>query len=206
MQVKFLGFSLNITSNTLALSDYISHLQNKKDEPFVLNEHLRHVFVNEAYSQNYYIGLLITVKDQKRFCELFDANGKLTVRVNELGKDSKLMDFNFFAINKKSGFGMYQYYHQSCSIGSFGYLSKSRFNELKDLAIKKELDEFGKESISNKQEKAVKRKHKGTLDIELLVRKEKLGELIAELDAVKSFEYSVLSLDIQEPEFGPIIN
>jgi hypothetical protein len=206
MQVRFLGFGFSTESKTLTLNDYIQYMAGKKNQAFQLGEHNRFLFFNSDHSSKYHVGLLVTVKDQRTFCELVNDKGKMLVKVNELDDDSNLMDFNFFVINKVTGLGMYQHYHQSCSMNAFGFFNYRRFAEYREATISKEVSAIPEEKRTKSKEKAVKQKHSGYLEWEILVRKEKLKDLIEELQRVKAFEYSFLSLTVDEPEFQPLKN
>lgn len=178
MQIRFLGFSFSTDSTTLGLGDYIDHMVTNHGEAHELGEHNRYLFFNTSHSNNYYVGMLLTVKEQKTFCELTNTSGNLVVKVNELDANSNLMDFNFFVIHKTTGLGMYQYYHQSCSLNSFGYFNRQRFSEYRDDKVDTEISATPKQEKTAAKEKAIKRKHKGNLSWEILVRKEMLKELI----------------------------
>lgn len=206
MLVRFLGFGFSTDSKTLTLDDYVKYMTAKKNDAFQLGEHNRFLFFNSAHSAKYHVGLLVTVKDQRTFCELVNDEGKMLVKVNELDEDSNLMDFNFFVINKTTGLGMYQHYHQSCSVNSFGYLNNRRFAQYRDAMVSQEVSTIPENKRTNAKEKAVKQKYSGHLAWEILVRKEKLKDLIEELQRVKAFEYSFLSLTVDEPEFQPLKN
>lgn len=202
MQVRFLGFSFKSEASTLSLDEYIDYMLDQHDKPYKLGEHNRFLFFNKTYDKKYYVGLLVTVKDQKTFCELVKKSGKLVVKVNELDGNSNLMDFNFFVINKATGFGMYQHYHQSCSLNSFGYFNYRRFSEYRKSKVDVEIAEIA--DVTDAKERAIKRKYKGFLKWEILVRKERLKDLIEELKRVKAFEYTFAALTVDEPEFKPI--
>lgn len=206
MQVRLLGFSFFVDAPNLSLDSFVKYIQSKHGDKHELGAHNRLLFLNSDHNKQYHVGLLVTVKDQKTFCELVDNGGKLMVKVNELDDDSSLMDFNFFVINKSNGLGLYQYYHQSCSLNSFGYYNAKRFGEHRKSEIDAELAEIPEASLTGAKEKKVRSKFKGQLKWETIVRKEKLKELIEELDRVKSFEYSFLSLTSEEPEFKPLSN
>lgn len=206
MQVRFLGFSFSTDCATVSLDDYINHMVTKHGQSHEISEHKRFLFFNTTHSKNYYVGLLVTVKDQKTFCELVNKLGKLVVKVNELDANSSLMDFNFFVIHKTTGFGMYQYYHQSFSLNSFGYFNSQRFSECRDRKVDTEIATIPEHKRTDGSEKAIKRKHKGRLSWEILVRKENLKDLIEELQQVKAFEYCFLALTADEPEFQPLKN
>lgn len=206
MQVRFQGFSFSTDCTTVSLDDYIKHMVTRHGNAYELGEHNRFLFFNTTHSKNYYVGLAVTVKDQKTFCELVNKSGKLVVKVNELDGNSRLMDFNFFVLHKTTGLGMYQYYHQSFSLNSFGYFNAQRFSEFKDGKIKAEISAIKDHKLTSAKEKAIKQKHKGRLRWEILVKKENLKNLIEELQQVKAFEYCFLSLTADEPEFQPLKN
>ena len=204
MHVRFLGFNFATDAANLSIGDYIQYMVTKHDQAYELGEHKRFVFFNSTYSADYHVGLLVTVKDQKTFCELVSKDKKLVVKVNELDADSNLMDFNFFVINKLNGIGLYQHYHQSCSVNSFGYFNNRRFAEYRKEKIDLEIGQIPEEKLSEAKKKAIRQKYNSSLSWEILVRKEKLLELIQQLKRVKAFEYSFATLTVMEDEFKPL--
>lgn len=199
MFVRLLGFKFNVNNKLLSLDSHINYLTTKSNEPFDLNGHKRHVYIKNIPDSKYYLGLLITIKDQKKFCELVEQHGKVVVKVNDLNDGSSLMDFNFFVINKKTGIGLYQYYHQSCSVNSFGYLINQRYQELIDSTIK-----HIKSTDKSKNEQSLRKKYRGRLIWEVLVKKENLKDLLDELTKIKSLECNFATLTVKEDEFAPL--
>jgi hypothetical protein len=204
MHVRFLGFNFTAEGSGLTLQSFADYIHAQRGRSHELGPHKRLLFVNSTHSSGYYVGLLVTVKDQKTFCELVESGGKLTVKVNALDADSNLMDFNFFVLNKSNGLGLYQYYHQSCSLNSFGYYCASRFGEHRKEAIELALARIPKEELTTSKDKNIRQNFSSRLKWEILVRKEKLKDLIEELSRVKAFEYSFASLTVKEPEFKPL--
>lgn len=204
MHVRLLGFNFIADGSGLTLQTFVDYIQGQRGRSHELGPHKRLLFVNSTHNSKYYVGLLVTVKDQKTYCELVESGGKLTVKVNELDADSNLMDFNFFVLNKLNGLGLYQYYHQSCSLNSFGYYCASRFSEHRKAAIEAAIGAVPVDNLTASKEKQIRQKHNARLKWEILVRKEKLKNLIEELERVKAFEYSFASLTAQEPEFKPL--
>ena len=206
MLVRFLGFSFSTNASNLSLNDYIEFMIARHGKSHQLGSHERFMFINTTHSKKYYVGLFVTVKDQKTYCELVQKSGKLVVKVSELDGDSSLMDFNFFVINKTTGLGMYQYYHQSCSLSSFGYFNYRRFTEYRESKVEDGLATPPEEKQAVSGEKAIRKYFRGNLKWEILVRKEKLKEMIEQLKRVKAFEYTFTELTAQEPEFKPLKN
>lgn len=206
MQVRLLGFSFSSDCAQISLDDHVNHMISAHNKAHQFGEHNRFIFFSKTHSATYYVGLVVTVKDQKTFCELIQNSGKFIVKVNELDSNSSLMDFNFFVIHKTTGFGMYQYYHHSLSINSFCHFNAQRFSELKDRKIQAEISAIPEAGRSDLKEKTIKKKYNGRLNWETLVRKENLQKLIEELQRVKAFEYCFTSLTADEPEFQPLKN
>lgn len=187
MHINFLGFSLSLKSTKISLKSYFDYLNTLQDQQFNFGSHPRLIYINPNYDNDYYTGLLVTIKDQKRFCRLQSQNGKHFLKIGEIENGEQLMDFNFFVVNKHSGQGIYQYYHHSCALNAFGVFLARRFTDMQDT------ERF---SFFNKS--------KGRLNFEILVRHEKLEELINELAEVKSFEYHISTPTILEPQFAPV--
>lgn len=204
MQVRFLGFNFSTDCKLLNLENYVNHMIDNHGIAHRFGEHDRFLYFNASHSEKYYLGLMVTVKDHKAFCELINNSGNLSVKVNELDENSNLMDFNFFVVNKTTGFGMYQYYHQSCSLNSFGYFNNRKFSDFKDGIINLAIAEISEHEQTEKKQKAVKQKYKGSLKWEILIRPENLKELILEFQRVKAFEYCFSTLTVPEPIFKPL--
>ena len=200
MKVRFLGFSLN-PGGGLSLQDFfVKHMVLLNGNEFDFNRYKRLCYIHN--DKNIVIGLLLTIKNHKRFCELRDEGGALKIKVNTVGSDSDLMDFNFFVINTLNGLGLYQHYHNSCSINQFGRLLRRKFREIQDKLYKEELEAAGE--LSKKEENKLKKKYKPSMSFELMVRPEKLEELVKGLETIRSFEVDFFALKADEPEFAPM--
>jgi len=208
MLVRFLGFATQLKDITkdspLSMDAFISRLMTNSDKETMIGEHGRFLYVKKDHHKEYYVGLLITVKDQKKFCELARNGGKLAIKVKDVSEESKIMDFNFFVIHKKTGFGMYQHYHQSCSANSFGHILTSRFVDYRKSSIETEIEKIPTIKKSSSKEKEIRKQYAGRMEWSILVKKENIGKLMKDLDEIKSFEYSFLYLDTDESEFEPL--
>jgi len=109
MKVRTYVFSVNTKSKHVSLGDLFSYLAN---EPRIIGQGEngeRRFYVDES-NPSYYKGLVVTVKDQKAFCKLLEGNaGDITIEVENLDEKERLMEFNFFVLNKSNGFGLYQH-------------------------------------------------------------------------------------------------
>ncbi len=204
MLVRFLGFSVK-SPPSIPLNKVMEDLEQKSNNYEQFDEAGRFLFVDTHSDDNYYLGLIVTVKNQRTFCELRETGTSFKVRVNQLDANSNIMEFNFFVINKDSGVGLYQHYHQSCSIGQGINLIKKHFAKLKDLKRKVKKEELiASGTLPNKAEKKVKKIFKGFFKWEILVRKDKLAEVLSELERIKALEIDLAYLEPDSKEFGQL--
>lgn len=201
MLVRFLGFSVE-TPKTITLDEVMTTLARRATSYDSFTEAGRFLFVDTQSDREYYLGLIVTVKNQKTFCELRAAGGSFKVKVNKLDHNSNIMEFNFFIINKESGVGLYQHYHHSCSIGQGMNLIKKRFNCIKANKIDARRDELiASGKAKGKAEKEARKQFKGCFKWQILVRKDKLSSVLKELDRIKALEVDLAYLEPESKEF-----
>ena len=192
MKVRFVGFSFELNS-LVPLNEFISYLSSKSGEKFELNNYERMLFIDSSSNTEYLLGLLITIKDQKTFCQLSNESDTPTIIVNEIAKRSDIMDFNFFVLNKSNGLGLYQYYHQSCSFNRFGYIASKLYHNLKESRSQLEIDDIKIQKLSEKDEekqiKIIKKKYDFQMKCKILLRQESLDTILNEYKKIKAFEF-----------------
>lgn len=120
-------------------------------------------------------------------------------------EQSRIMEFNFFVVSKKNNIGLYQTYHQSCSLRESINLLRRDYRTLleakKDSYIQTILNEGGTEG---RAKKLAREKYKGTLLYNTLIRKDELGDVINELDSIRSFDVDFLSIKPEQKSFSSI--
>lgn len=205
MKVRLLGFTSEITDTAeksqISMVSFMEHLIDDQDTATSIGAHGRLLYIDKDTDPNYFLGLVITVKDQKRYCELLQNGKKFTIKVTDL--ENKMMDFNFFVLNKKSGIGLYQHYHHSCGLNSFFHIINSKFNQFRNNLIENEINKD--ENIgTNANIRKIKKNLRGKISNCILVKKDNLEKLMSELEEIKSFEFEYTYLDVKEPEFQPI--
>jgi hypothetical protein len=176
MQVRLLGFRFDVESKNLTLNSFAAAVSAQPTDQKAAQDSQRLLFLNNTCDPNYHVGLVVTVKDQKTFCRLVAADGSLLVKVDELELNTKLMEFNFFVVNKVTGTGLYQYYHHSCSLSSFAFLVARRFSEYRDSLIQADVDKIPQVDRTEAKLTKIRKHHKGQLKWEMLVRAEKLED------------------------------
>lgn len=205
MKVRIMGFTIDPTKkpslNDLMTSIEADFIDTNKD-----NEKRggRLLFVDTDSHKDYYVGLVITAKDAKTYCQLKqDVDGAMKVVVSDLDPDSSLMEFNFFVVKKDNGIGLYQHYHQSCSMNGTMKLLNQRFNivhrqkveEAKALYI--DTEKLSKKKATTKANK----EHHDRFIWQMLVSEEKLNKILAHMKRIKALELNFSSLEAEADEF-----
>lgn len=206
MKVKLYGFEVSSEGSNITLDDLLLDLQKNSGHPDKSQNIERRIYFDSNTDPKYHLGLVVTVKDQKRFCRLENDNNGIRITVENLTSKNKLMEFNFFAINKKNGIGIYQHYHQSCSVNVFGGYLKSRHKEIRERAIEDEINQtkHNNGEISKLEERKIRRKHSRSLNFSRLVKEETLEKILKEYKEVKSLEYEYPALTAIQKEGIPL--
>lgn len=201
VKVRFIGFSFELNS-LVPLNEFILHLSSQSGEKFELNNYERMLFIDSSSNTEYLLGLLITIKDQKTFCQLSNEGDTPTIIVNEIAKKSDIMDFNFFVLNKSNGLGLYQYYHQSCSFNKFGYIASKLYHDLKESKSQFDINDIKTRDLSEREEekqiKTIKKKYNFRLNYSVLIRPDSLVAILQEYKRIKAFEFDYAWLEPEE--------
>lgn len=206
MEVKYLGFSLDTTLKSISVKDALDKFCLQSGNPSTLKSIERRIYLNND-DDKYYRGLAITVKDQKKFCKLESSGGGFHIEVENLQGNNKLMEFNFFVINKENNIGLYQHYHQSCALMVFGEYLKSFYRSLKESIISSEVEaEKSKSSnpLSQSAERAIRQKYKTKLDFNPLYRQEDIEKILKSFQKIKAFEYEYATLTPEVLDATPL--
>lgn len=200
MKARLMGFEWHLGQG-ITLSALMARLHGLRDTKVDFRNYDRLLYICE--SGDYFTGLFLTVKDQRKFAEV-ESNGRtyhISVRDIERGKN--VVDFNFFIIHKRTCRGLYLYYHQSCSLNQFSYFCKHEYDKLKDMLISEAATEAGGVSASAAIVKRIKREFKGSLMCKTMVRRESVPQLLDELDMIKTFEFDFFAVQANMPVFTP---
>lgn len=137
---------------------------------------------------DYWVGLILTIKDMRKFVTLVESKQELKLDVHELNENEKIADFNFFILHTESGFGLYQHYHHSCSLNVFNYLAKHFYNEKRTAiftSVKNKMEANGNNKRAiNKELK----KYRGKFLPTIVERKGSFVERVRNLNDARSAE------------------
>lgn len=192
MKVSLIGFSLESENGYLTLPYFFSYLEGtKNNKKIVYNHCTRYFFLNGSEHPDYWVGMIITVKDQRSYLKFKEEMGRHIIKRANLHGSEKLLDFNFFAIDKQTGYGIYTHYHHSCAIRELGAILKRWFYEARDSLKSREEKKPNSSWISLPIEKLrgrINRRYKGRLVFAIISRKDGLGDMLSNLEKIKNVE------------------
>lgn len=147
----------------------------------------------------YYSGLVLTYKNQKKNCLSKVKNGQFEIKIEDLKGDNKLVNFNFFCINKKSMKGLYLYYRGSCSLNSLfsSWQSYSNFTIRKKIRL--ETTALGKKP-DEKLVEAIHKKYEQRLEFRVIIDKANLISMLSAFNEIKSATFRYDSVDFTDSE------
>ena len=197
MNVRFHGFRLK--EGNVSLSDFVDSViaQHGVEFPYYGDHRLVYMDSSDA---DYYIGLVLTAKDQRKFCEL-DSSGDYKITVRRLKDDHRLVDFNFFLICKATGAGLYQCYRGSCGLISFGHLLNHLYRAELGKRRTAALIAIGGDTAKEKQKKEVRGRFKMQLEFTPIFRKEDFDTIVSQMKKIKSLGFNAETLMIAEGVF-----
>jgi len=172
------------------------------------NNHNRLFLFEDKSDPEFYTGLLITAKDQKTFPELRNNKGKLSIKVSELAEGSRLMDFNFFVLNKATFCGVYQHYHESLSTSQFGVFLRYFFwkaeKESRITAKTKELMQAEGLDATTAEAKA-RKSFKKLMTFHLFYKPDDFEKILKEMKEIKQFQFDISTKTAVQSVFSPDI-
>lgn len=203
MIVRSYGFSLEAGHGHVSVADVFNYMAGHNGEPDATKSSHRRFYIDDDGDADFVRGLVVTVKDQKAFCELVkDGGGGFVISVKNLEGENKLMEFNFFVINKNNGLGIYQYYHNSCSVSTFGDYLRKRYFTLSHNLSEQDI-EMAKAAgdLDQKKEKAIRAKYRKSMSFAILVHDEDLDVVLGRFKQITGFEYELVQI-IPDVEHG----
>lgn len=197
MDINFLGFKLTSAKQN-SLKDFFTSQFLKTIGNIKVSAYPREVYVKN--DNEYIYGLMVTVKDQKSYCELISKGGKKVIDVKNLTNGSQMMEFNFFLIDRKNNAGIFQHYHNSLSLSGLGYFLKKSFSDYNQSLIDVEINKIPLPLQTESAKRKIRKALRDKVEFKLAIRKEQLQTLIEEFKYVKLFEYEIASVGVVEKQ------
>lgn len=202
MNIKFQGFELEHKGNGIQWDEYISRLENQCNKEIKMGPYNRVLSLTSVNHDEYILGLFVSIKDQKRYTALKRSGREFNLQARNLLDGERMADFNFFIINKNNYRGLYQYYHQSCSLRQFLNFLEREYFELRS----EKFQELKKdESITDdKYDKKVSSLKSSILNTSLLVSPHTFRELVQELESIKEMKFDIAMEEDKRDFFKPL--
>ena len=151
-----------------------------------------------------WVGLVLTIKDMRKFVTLVESREELKLDVHELSEGEKIADFNFFVIRPESGFGLYQHYHHSCSLNLFNYLVKKRYNGMRIAIHSAEKQRLENANAKKSTIKKELKKYTGKFTPTIVERKGSFVDRVKELQDTNSAELEFRQINFSNNPLQPI--
>lgn len=192
MKAKLYGFQW-LLGYGITLDEFFGHLKGFHDIPVIWAPFERLIYTCDY--PEYYGGLILSVKDQRKFPEIKQNGNRFVISVREMEDNTNAVDFNFFAIHKRTARGAYLHYHQSFSMNQFNMMCARLYKEYKRARIDAELNALPTQECTDAAKNRVRKKYRGRLKHETIVRADDLPALIDELDRVSAFQFDYAVLN-----------
>ena len=197
MKIKSIGFSIKNNNTALHIDDIIKHLINKSTHEIKRVDYNRQILL--ADKQNYYIGLVLTYKNQSKNCLSTIKNGQFNIKVEDILSDDKLVSFNFFCLNKKSLKGLYMYHRGSCSINNLFSSWQSYSSQLIRKKMQEEISLLPKPKDQTKID-SLHKKYEGRLEFSIIIDKAGLSTLLQSFNEIKSASFRFDTVDFKNSD------
>lgn len=196
MKVKRIGVTLTNNNKTIRFADFINYMISCNGEINGFENGERSFLFHE--DDDFFSGVVLTFKDQRRDCRARFQDGQFTIHTSDILNDDKLIDFNFFAIKKSTMKGLYDYYHNSCSVWVLFALMRNKFRLLKADKVAGYIQAnlaLGRDKAENKAKKI----YSGRFSTQILIDDRDIPTVLAEYAKVKKIE---MSFDAQQFAMG----
>ncbi|QLS63053.1 hypothetical protein [Citrobacter sp. RHBSTW-00881] len=197
MKIKSQGFAIINKNKNIQIADIINYFIQQSTHEIKRADFDRQILLSD--DGNYYSGLVLTYKNQTKNCLSTIKNGMFEIKVEDLKGDDKLVNFNFFCINKKSLKGLYLYYRGSCSLNSLFSSWQSYSNFVIRKKIRNEISALGKNPDQTKVDN-INKKYEQRLEFKVIIDKSSLVSMLTSFSQIKSATFKFDSVDFTKSE------
>jgi hypothetical protein len=198
MKIVFQAFHWKCQSSTVNIKNFLDEWSKNNGKP------QRNKIFYFIEDKDYWIGIILTIKDMRKFVTLVESKQEIKLDVHELDDNEKIADFNFFVIDKYTGYGLYQYYYQSCSLNNFNYLAKSYYNEIKKNAYNQAKERYENEGKSKNEIKKLMQVYKSVFTTSIIERKGKFLDRVQLMKDANSINIEFEQIDYSNSPFQAI--
>ncbi|WP_312120269.1 hypothetical protein [Kosakonia cowanii] len=198
MKVKCLGFSITNENENINTADVFAKFITSSERVHHGTDQSRQILMKD--DGDFYSGLVLTYRNQKKNCKSKIENGKFQLKVEDLTGDEKLVSFNFFSLKKSNLKGLFMYHYGSCPISGLFNNLQTMSNEHIREQNKLEIEQLGTKP-KQKHIKAVNKKYNKRLEFNILVTKKDVQSILSEFKKINS---AVFKLNYMDFKGGPM--
>lgn len=196
MKVRIFSFEW-FMGGGITLDDFCGHLQS------LSGQEAEHKLLAMTEKDDYWAGVLISIKDVSAFCQMRRDGGAFTIEAQHLDDNAQIADFNYFIINPTTGRGLYQHYHQSPVSNTFSKFIKRRYLAYRKQRIDEEITAAGGESIKKIDEKKIRSKYYGGFTYKTVLKQKEFIKCVDALKQIKMFSFELETITAEEKQFTP---
>ena len=148
-------------------------------------------------------GIFVRFIDRAAFMKLLKTNNGLKIGSQNLQRDEKLSEVNFFIFDENKKRGAYAYYHQSTWIDTFNKYVKKLYDELVHENICK-IDKQLEDGKISKAEAKEQRKEYTLLDTAIVTSQEGFEKLMKRMKLIDKVSFSFKADTVQDDGYSPL--
>ncbi|HGG6663410.1 TPA: hypothetical protein ACJG8Q_003497, partial [Salmonella enterica subsp. diarizonae serovar 61:i:z] len=194
MKIKSIGFCISNTNVNISTQDVMTAFINNSNRRHSRSDYSRQILISD--NKDFYIGLVVTFKNQKKNCLAKFSRGQFKLKVEDLTKGDKLVSFNFFCIKKKSMKGLYMYHHGSCSLNSMFTHLQTISNEFIRNQCSTEIDNLG-EKPSQSDIKKINEKYNKRFEFSVITNKNDISTILRSFKEIKKATFRFDYIDFK---------
>jgi hypothetical protein len=183
MQIKLLGVSMRV-SREVPMAAVFADLEERNGEE--INYYgKRRIYIGSRKACH--VALILSIRDQTRWMQMTEEDdGTVVVEPQEIEERRHMVDFNYLAIDERSGRGLYLYYPGSTSIMGLGTMVAKTHSAL---LIDARDEWIARKGRTRKNLRIAKEQFKNEFAFSPIVQKKDLAALLAELDTISALQF-----------------
>ena len=198
MKMSFQAFLWECKSQALNLEDFLSMLKVMNGR---VNKNRAIYLIDDT---GLWKGVILTIKDLKKFTKLVRSQQEIKLNIHELDDNEQVADFNFFVIDCKKGYGLYQHYHYSCSLNLFNSIARQYYIDIKNKMRSEEKELLENENTTIKDINSSLKKYKGDFSCSIIEREGTFAEKVAKLQDAHEAEIEFNELSFNDEAFQAV--
>jgi len=201
MKVKSIGFEIENPNPHINSIEVFKKFIEASSRVFSYGDFSRQVLLSEG--KDYYYGMVLTYRNQKKSCKSTIKEGKFKLKVEDLKSSEKLVSFNFFCLKKSNLKGIYLYHYSSCSINSLFSTFQTISNEYIRNINKEDIKLLG-ENAKQKDIINVNKKYKQRLNFNILTTKDNIENILSSFKKIKSASFRLSHIGFNQKPMNAI--